>query len=89
MEQVRFRLSSKHAHRSLESAGEELCRWIFKKRGSNLDLLTKHSLLGVSASCKAWQDFFNKAFFDASLEQGPEFLEALKVDDNTSYIPVW
>ncbi|KAH7355001.1 hypothetical protein BKA65DRAFT_581699 [Rhexocercosporidium sp. MPI-PUGE-AT-0058] len=86
---VRFRLSSRHAARSLESAGEELCQLIFKKRGSNLDLLTENSLLGVLASCEAWQDFFNKAFFDASLKQGPGFLEALEVDDSTSYIPAW
>jgi hypothetical protein len=70
-------------------AGEELCRRLFKRRGSNLGLLTEHLLLGVSASCKAWQDFFNRALFDASLEQGPKFLEALEVDNNTSYIPVW
>lgn len=89
IEQVRFRVSSSRSSRSLDSAGEELCKRMFKKKGRYLNVLTKDSLLGVSASCKAWQELFNKAFFSASLEQGPGLLDSLKVDDNTSCIPAW
>jgi len=88
---VRFRLSSKRQRQNLESAGEDLCRRIFKSKGENLNFITPDSLLGVSASCQSWQDLFNQAFFDCSLKEGPDLLKALQENakKETSYIPVW